>query len=244
VAIINETMARRFFAGEDPIGKRLKIDYLNRPTSFEIVGVVGDTKQSSVADQTNVGVYVSYFQYPWFSSLLIVRTTNDAASFALPAQKTIWSLDKDRPISHVKTMDQLLSESIAQPRLYVFLLGIFACVALALAIVGVYGVMSYSVGQRTREIGIRMALGAGQGDVLRLVVGQGMILILIGVVAGLAAAFALTRVMASLLYGIEATDPVTFLCVALLLAGAALGACFVPARRAMKVDPMVALRYE
>jgi putative ABC transport system permease protein len=244
VAIINETMARRFFANEDPVGKRVKIDYLNQPTSFEIVGVVGDTKQSSVADQTGVGMYVSYFQYPWFSSLLIVRTATDAASFALPAQRVIWSLDKDRPISHVKTMDQLLSESIAQPRLYVFLLSVFAFVALALAMVGIYGVMSYSVGQRTREIGIRMALGAQAGDVLRLVIGQGMILILIGIATGLAAAFALTRVMASLLYDVEATDPLTFFGVAVILAGVALGACFVPARRATRVDPGVALRYE
>ena len=244
VAIINETMARRFFTDENPIGKRVKIDYLNQPTSFEIVGVVGDTKQSSLADQTNVGVYVSYFQYPWFSSLLIVRTATDAASFAAPAQRAIWSLDKDKPISYVKTMDQLLSESVAEPRLYVFLLSVFALVALALAVIGIYGVMSYSVGQRTREIGIRMALGAQPGDVLRLVVGQGMILVLIGVITGLAAALALTRVMASLLYDVKATDPLTFFGVAAILAGVALGACFVPARRATKVDPMVALRYE
>jgi putative ABC transport system permease protein len=244
VAIINETMARRFFANEDPIGKRVKVDYLNQPTSLEIVGVVGDTKQSSVADQTSVGIYVSYFQYPWFSSLLIVRTATDAASFALPVQRAVWSLDKDKPINYVKTMNQLLSESVAQPRLYVFLLSVFAFVALALAIVGIYGVMSYSVGQRTREIGIRMALGAQQSDVLKLVVRQGAILISIGVAVGLVAAFALTRVMSSLLYAVEATDPVTFFGGAVILAGVALGACFVPARRATKVDPMVALRYE
>jgi putative ABC transport system permease protein len=244
VAIINETMARRFFDGEDPIGRRIKIDYLNRPTSFEIVGVVGDTKQSGPADQPGVGIYVSYFQYPWFSSLLVVRSATDAASLALPAQKAIWSLEKDRPLTHVKTMDELLSESIAQPRLYVYLLGAFAFVALALAIVGVYGVMSYSVGQRTREIGIRMALGAQASDVLRLVVGQGMILISIGVGAGLVTAFALTRAMSSLLYGIGPTDPVTFFAVALILAGVALGACLVPALRAARVDPGVALRYE
>ena len=244
VAIINETMARRFFAGEDPIGRRVKIDYLNRPTSFEIVGVVGDTKQSSVAGQVDVGIYVSYFQYPWFSSMLVVRTAIDAASFALPVQKAIWSLDKDKPISYLKTLDQLMSDSVAQPRLYLFLLSVFAFIALALAMMGIYGVMSYSVEQRTREIGIRMALGARQRDVLRLVVGQSMLLVLIGVAAGLASAFALTRVMASLLYGIEATDPVTFFGVALVLAGVALGASFVPARRATKVDPMIALRYE
>ncbi|HEX8185238.1 MAG TPA: FtsX-like permease family protein, partial [Blastocatellia bacterium] len=180
----------------------------------------------------------------WFSSMLVVRTAIDAASFALPVQKAIWSLDKDKPISYLKTLDQLMSDSVAQPRLYLFLLSVFAFIALALAMMGIYGVMSYSVEQRTREIGIRMALGARQRDVLRLVVGQSMLLVLIGVAAGLASAFALTRVMASLLYGIEATDPVTFFGVALVLAGVALGASFVPARRATKVDPMIALRYE
>ncbi|MFP5262030.1 MAG: ABC transporter permease, partial [Blastocatellia bacterium] len=244
VAIINETMAHKSFANEDPLGKHIKIDYLNQPTSFEVVGVVGDTKQSSLADQTNVGIYVPYFQYPWFSSLLVVRTAADVAAFAAPAQAAVWEVDKAKPISYVKTMDQLLSESVAQPRLYLTLLGAFAAVALALAVVGIYGVMSYSVGQRTREIGIRMALGAKASDVLRLVVGEGLILISAGVALGLVAALALTRVMASLLYGINATDPVTFFGVALILAGVALGACFVPARRATRVDPMVALRHE
>jgi predicted permease len=244
VAIINETMARRSFANEDRVGKHIKIDYLNQPTSFEVVGVVGDTKQSSLADQTNVGIYVPYFQYPWFSSLLVVRAAADPAGFAAPAQGAIWEVDKDKPISYVKTMDQLLSESVAQPRLYLTLLGAFAMVALALAVIGIYGVMSYSVRQRTREIGIRMALGASAGDVLRLVVGQGLVLISAGVALGLVAALALTRVMASLLHGINATDPVTFFGGALILAGVALGACFVPARRATRVDPMAALRHE
>ena len=243
VALINETMARRVFPGEDPLGKRVVVEYLERRVPLEIVGVVADVKQK-IGEATDIQIYDCYLQRPWLSSAFIVRTSGDPAALAPAAQKAVREVDAGRAASGVKTMERLLSESVAQPRFYAQLLTGFACVALLLAAVGVYGVMSYTVTQRTREIGIRMALGARGGDVVRMVVGQGMALALAGVVAGLAAAFALTRLMTSLLYGVSATDAGVFALVPVLLTAVAFLACLVPARRATKVDPMVALRYE
>jgi predicted permease len=243
VALINETMARRVFPGEDPLGKRIRIDYMERRVTLEVVGVVADTRQA-VSEATNLQIYDCYLQRPWLSSAFVVRTDGDPKGLAAAAQKAVREVDSNRVAANVKTMEQLLSESVAQPRFYTQLLSAFAALALLLASVGVYGVMSYSVSQRTHEIGVRVALGARGRDVVGLIVGQGMLLALVGVAAGLAAAFALTRVMSGLLYGVSATDPATFAGVSLLLASAALLACYVPARRATKVDPMVALRYE
>ena len=243
VALINETMARRVFAGEDPLGQRIVIDYLERRVPLEIVGVVADTKQK-VGEATSVQIYDCYLQRPWLSSSLVVRTDGDPAALAPAAQRAVREVDATRAASGVKTMEQLLSASVAQPRFYAQLLTAFACVALLLAAVGVYGVMSYTVTQRTHEIGIRIALGARGGDVVRMVVRQGMALALGGVLVGLAAAFALTRVLASLLHEVSATDPAIFAFVSLLLVAGALVACLVPALRATRVDPMVALRYE
>jgi putative ABC transport system permease protein len=243
VALINETMARRVFPGEDPLGKRVTIDYMEQRVALEVVGVVADTKQS-MGQATNLQIYDCYLQRPWLSSSFVLRTEGDPAALAPAAQRAVREVDASRAASGVKTMEQLLSESVAQPRFYAQLLTGFACVALLLAAVGVYGVMSYAVTQRTHEIGIRMALGARGGDVLRMVVGEGMALALAGVGLGLAAAFALTRVMSSLLYGVSATDAGVFALVSVLLTAVALLACLVPARRATKVDPMVALRYE
>jgi putative ABC transport system permease protein len=175
---------------------------------------------------------------------LVVHCMSDPAGLYIAMRDAVWAVDRDLPAPDIRTMDQLLSGSVSRPRFNMLLLGIFAAVALVLSAVGIYGVMSYSVAQRTHEIGIRMALGATQSDVLKLVVGQGMTLLLIGVGIGLAAAWGLTRVLTSLLFGVGATDPATFVLISALLTGVALAACLVPARRAMKVDPMIALRYE
>jgi putative ABC transport system permease protein len=175
---------------------------------------------------------------------LVVRTAGDPTNFTAAIRNAVSQVDKEQPISNIRTLDQRLSSSIAQQQFSTLLLGVFAAVALALAAVGIYGVLSYAVTQRAHEIGIRMALGAGQGDVLKLVVRHGMLLTLLGVAAGLAAALALTRLMTTLLFGVSATDPLTFGLIALLLLVVALLACWIPARRATKVDPMIALRVE
>jgi putative ABC transport system permease protein len=243
VAVINESMARRVFDGEDPLGRRLTLQYLEERVTVEVVGVVADSKQS-VGEETNIMVYDCALQRPWLSSAFVVRTEGDPAGLAAAAQKAVREVDRNRVAAGVKTMEQLLAESVAQPRFYTQLLTLFAAVALVLAAVGVYGVISYTVTQRTHEIGIRMALGAERRDVIRMIVGHGMLLAAAGLAAGLAASFALTRVMSRLLYGVSATDPTTFAGVTLLLLLVALAACYLPARRATKIDPMEALRYE
>jgi putative ABC transport system permease protein len=245
VMVINETFARRFFPDEDPLGKRIIIDSENNPDGNEIVGVVGDVRHRSLDVESGAEAYLSYLQFPERSMSLVIRTqAADPMSTASSIRGVVQQVDKDQPLSSIKTMEQLLSESVAQRHFNMLLLGIFSAVALMLAAIGIFGVMNYSVSQRTHEIGIRMALGAQGRDVLKMVVGQGMILALVGVVIGLVAAFALTRVMSNLLFGVSATDPLTFAGVSLLLAVIALLACYIPARRATKVDPMVALRYE
>ncbi len=243
VIIINETMAKRFFPGEDPIGKRLHVTM--GPVLYrEIVGIVGDVKHYSLDQEAKAQTYEPYAQQPFSGMTLVARTSGDPAGLSSAIRGEVLKIDKELPISNVKTLEQYLSTSIAQQRFSVLLLGIFAAVAMALACVGIYGVLSYSVTQRRREIGVRMALGAARRDVLRLVVGHAMLLTLIGVAIGLGAAFALTRVMSTLLFGVSATDPMTFGLIALLLIAVALLAALVPARRATKVDPMVALRCE
>ncbi len=245
VAIINETMRRRYFVGEDPIGQHIKIKhYMSEPVSHEIVGVARDTKQMNVSDEVGIEMYAPHLQYPWLSTALVVRTKADPLSIVPSVQRAVSMVDKNQPITAVKTMDQLMSASVAQPRFYTLLLGVFAVIALVLASVGIYGVMSYSVAQRTHEIGVRVALGAQSGDVLRLVLKQGMKLTFAGIAIGLISAALLTRVMSSLLYGVSATDPSIFILISLLLMTVALLACYIPARRAMRVDPMIALRYE
>jgi putative ABC transport system permease protein len=244
--IINETMARRLWPGEDPIGKRIKVGSFNTPNPWmTVIGMVNDVRQFELSADPRLQMYLPYEQIPSFPpNHLVVRTDVEPLSLATVVRQTVWDIDKDQPVSNIRTMESVLSESVARQRFSTLLLGLFAAVAMILAAVGIYGVTSYSVAQRTREIGIRVALGAQSRDVLKLVIGQGMKLAFAGVGVGMLGAFALTRLMQSLLFGVSATDPVTFVAIAFLLTGVALLACYLPARRATKVDQMIALRYE
>ncbi|HKP86346.1 MAG TPA: ABC transporter permease [Blastocatellia bacterium] len=241
VTIINQEMARRYWPDEDPLGKRLAVG--DGPWRT-VVGVVGDVKQSALEAETRPEMFWPYYQTGVPFATLVVRTTGKPEAMIAAVRSEAQTVDKDLPLYNIKTMEQVISESVSNRRLNVLLLGIFGGLALVLAAVGLYGVMSYSVSQRTREIGIRMALGANRRDVTRLVVGQGMVLALTGVAVGLGASFALTRLMSSLLYEVSVTDPITFAALSLLLIGVAGMSSYIPARRAMKVDPIVALRYE
>jgi putative ABC transport system permease protein len=209
-----------------------------------IVGVVGDVKYSGLDAKPEPAYYTPLSQNPWRSAYLVARASLNPSSLVPELREQIWALDKDMPIAKVATMDQLLAESVAQPRFRTLLLGIFGALALVLASVGIYGVISYSVTQRTHEIGIRRALGAQTRDVIKLVIRQGMAFTIVGVTIGLAASLALTRLMESLLFEVSTTDRATFAGVAALLVAVAFLACWIPARRASRVDPMVALRYE
>ncbi|HEY0007020.1 MAG TPA: ABC transporter permease [Pyrinomonadaceae bacterium] len=245
VAIINETAARRFWPNEDPIGKRFKQGRAESKNPWlTIVGIVGAVSHTALEVGSQPEVYLPFAQNPATTISLVARTNSDPRTFTASVRREVSALDKDLPVSNIKFMDEIVSGSVSQPRLYTMLLGIFAGLALILATIGIYGVMAYSVTQRTHEIGIRMALGARPRDVLRLIIRQGMFLALTGIFLGLLVSLALTRVMASLLYGVSATDPVTFTAISLLLALVTLVACFIPARRATRVDPMIALRYE
>jgi len=245
VVVINEALARGFFSNEDPIGKRLKFSKPEVEDDWiTIVGVVKNEKLEGLAAEVKPEVYQSFLQTANNSANFVVRTTTDPRALTTAVRTEISAIDKDIPIFNVKTMKEVLYESIARERFTVLLLTIFAGVALILSAIGIYGVMSYAVTERTHEIGIRMALGANTSDVLKLVVRQGIKLALAGVGLGIAGAFALTRLIANLLFGVGATDPLTFTVISLLLTSVALLACWLPARRAAKVDPMVALRYE
>jgi putative ABC transport system permease protein len=252
VVIINELFAERFFPGEDPISKRIlpgiSFEPGKAPALREIVGVVRNVKHLGLNKDFTPEYYVLHEQMPYNYMVLVVKTAGDPNSLVGAVRDEVGSMDKDLPLYNIRTMDEYLSLSITQPRLIAMLLAIFAGLALALTAIGLYGVVSYYVAQRTHEIGVRMALGAKPADVLRLVVMQSMTLAVAGVIIGLAGTFILTRVLASiisdLLFGIGASDPLTFLVIALIIIGVALAACFVPARRATEVDPMVALRYE
>jgi putative ABC transport system permease protein len=242
VAVINETLARLYFPNEDPVGKRLLRPDGTNPT--EIIGVVGDVKHFGLEDEAEGYLYVPHAQNANGTLALVLRTKGDPQQLTALVRREVTALDKDQPVVDIKNMEQRVAETMSPRRLTVFLLGIFAAVAMLLAALGIYGVIAYSVTQRTHEFGIRMALGAQRGHIIRLVIGQGMWLVLVGLGVGLAGAFVVTRLMTSLLFQVKPTDPLTFAAVAALLSGVALLACYIPARRATKVDPMVALRYE
>jgi putative ABC transport system permease protein len=243
--IIGEATAHRFWPGESPLGKRIKLGSLESDNPWRtIIGVAGDVRHYALDIAPAPQVYLPYTQAPSQQMTLLVRSTNNPESQIAAVRNQVWAVDRDQPVYNIKSMERVVAESIAQKRFTMLLLGIFAAVALMLAIIGLYGVMTYMVTQRTHEIGIRMALGAQASDVLKLIVGHAMTLVVIGVSLGLGAAFALTRVINSFLYGVSATDPWTFTAVPLVLCVVAAAASYIPARRATKVDPMVALRYE
>jgi putative ABC transport system permease protein len=242
VVIVSEAMARSFWPGEDPIGKRLSTALEGAQVKREVVGVVGDVRRASLDAEPRPALYVPFAQNPYPLLFLAVRTKSSPPAMTNPVRAEVLSADPDQPVYDVKDMRQIVGDSSAQTSFSMSLLSIFAGLALALAMVGVYGIVSASVGQRTHEIGIRMALGAQQRHILALVMRQGLLVILIGVVAGLAAAFGLTRVMASLLYQISAADPLTYVAATALLFLVAVLAIYVPARRASKLEPMSSLR--
>jgi putative ABC transport system permease protein len=243
--VISESLAQRKFPNQDPIGQRVHVGPTSLPW-FTIVGVVGDVRQASLAMSETDAVYTTPMQWYFADNTmsLVVRARSDAATLAPAIRHAIWSVDKDQPITRVATMDSLLAATAAERRFALILFETFGLVALALAAIGIYGVLSGSVTERRREIGIRLALGAQTSAVLKLVLWQGLKLSAMGIGLGLLGALALTRLLQSLLYGISATDPLTFAAIALLLLSVALLACWLPARRATQVDPMVALRYE
>ncbi len=245
VAIIDETMARQFFPNEDPIGRRVNMGDERQPSWWQIIAVVGDVKYTGLAGETQPTLYQPLIQATSWNAFLSVRAeAADPLGLAASVRNEIKSLDRELPVSRVGTMEQRFATAVAQPRFGATLVALFAALALILASVGIYGVISYSVTQRTHEMGIRIALGARSRDVLRLVVKRGMTLTVIGVAIGLIASFALTRLMKTLLFGVSGTDPLTFIAVSVLLTLVALLAALVPARRATKVDPLVALRHE
>jgi putative ABC transport system permease protein len=246
VALINKTMAAQLWPNQDPLGKRIRFPGSEkRPQPWRtVVGVVGDVAQYALDQKAPMQMYLPHSQFPTSFNSIVVKTETDPTAIIGAVRREILAVDKDQAVFNLTTLEQLRSGSILTRKFFMGLLLVFAALALILAAVGIYGVMSYVASQRTHEIGIRMALGAQAKDVLKLIIGNGMVLALIGVALGLGGAFAVTRVMAGLLFGVTTTDAATFVTVSVGLIAIALLACYIPARRATKVDPLVALRYE
>ena len=246
IALINKTMAAQLWANQDPLGKRIRFPGSEkRPQPWRtIVGIVSDVSQYALDKKPPMQIYIPHSQFPTSFNTIVVKTATDPVALTNAVRREIVAVDQEQAVSNVTTLQQLMGESISVRRFFMLLLLVFAALALVLAAVGIYGVMSYVASQRTHEIGIRMALGAQAKDVLKLIIGNGMTLALIGVATGLAGAFALTRLLTGLLFGVAATDSLTFVSVSVGLIAVALIACYIPARRATKVDPLVALRYE
>ncbi|HKC88321.1 MAG TPA: FtsX-like permease family protein, partial [Blastocatellia bacterium] len=241
VVIINETMARRYWPNEDPVGAHINLGQGNKP---EIVGVVNDVKSFGLEEETHPDIYRPFAQAPSTLIAFAIRASGDPLSLVAAVKNAIYAVDKDQPVFKVITMEKLAAESITLRRVSMLLVGGLSALALILAAIGAYGVMTYTISQQRREIGLRLALGAQASDVMKLVIGQGMKPALVGMIIGLLASFALTWLIKSLLFGVSATDPATFVVISILLGGVALLACWIPARRATKVDPMIALRAE
>lgn len=242
--VVNEALVRHTFPGEDAIGRRIYIQWGRPEVAYEIVGVVADVHQESIQQESVPGLYLPTLQAPTTPVYLVARTHGDPKLVSRTIQGAIHGLDHDVPISEVRTMDEYVSDSVSEPRFHAVLLGGFAALAMVLAAVGIFGVLSYAVAQRTQEIGVRRALGAGTAGVMRVVLSEGLGLTLLGVIIGAAGALAITRLLKSMLFGITPTDTLTFACVAAGLIGVALLASYLPARRAARIDPIQALRYE
>jgi putative ABC transport system permease protein len=247
VAIINQSVAARDFAGRNPIGERINFggrDRSGQPVWHEIVGVAANVRSLELQDEAEPEIYTAAWQDAFAGMTFVIRSSVEPASLAAAVRQAAREVDPAQPVSDLRTMESVVVGAVTQPRFNLTLLGLFGGLALSLSAAGIYGVTSYAVAQRAQEIGVRKALGAQNADVLRLVIRQGMASVLPGVVIGLVIAFAATRVMKSLLFGVSATDPLTFAAIALSLTLVALLACWIPARRAAKVDPMIALRCE
>ena len=244
VIIISESLAQQYFPGEDPLGKRITVDMFDKPNPTEIIGIVGDVRYDSLTDQAEPTVYYPHPELTYQFMTLVIRTTGDPAAITPSVRGALREIDPNQPTSDVRTMEQVMADTLGRARFNTMLLGLFAALATLLAAVGIFGVMNYSVNMRTREIGIRVALGAQRSEILMLILKQGLLLTLIGIGIGLTGALALTRVISSLLFGVAATDPITFAAIVSLLTIVSIIACYLPARRATKIDPVIALRYE
>jgi putative ABC transport system permease protein len=247
VLVVNQALADRDFPGESAIGKRVTFgrrDSNQQPVWSEIVGVTANVRSLELREEAQPEVYFSARQNPFINMSVVIRSTVEPSTLAGSLRQVVTEVNKSVPVSNVQTMDHIVSQSITQPRFNLFLLGLFGTVAMLLSAAGIYGVTSYTVTQRTHELGIRLALGAQVSDVLKMILGQGMAVIFVGLGIGLVASFALMRLLRSLLFGVGENDPLTFVAITVVLLLVALVACYIPARRATKVDPLVALRYE